>query len=204
MNLIPDTTVENLPAIMLAPGKSTEKSDNIVDNGILFMTDDFNQKNCMPLITAIMEYNLRSPETRPDVIRLYINSRGGHVDSCMHLVDIVKQSRIPVYTYGMGMIASCGVMLMMAGAKGHRYLTQNTAVMSHEFSGGFGGQYHDMVDSHAHMKWTNDKLLEHYIKCTGKKKKYIRKYLLAPRTDHYLTPAEAVTHGIADHVITTY
>lgn len=32
------------------------------------------------------------------------------------------------------MIASCGVLLMMAGEKGHRYLTQNTSVMSHQYS----------------------------------------------------------------------
>ena len=101
----------------------------------------------------------------------------------MHLIDTIKQSRIPVYTYGMGCIASCGVMLMMSGVKGHRYLTQNTAVMSHEFSGGQKGQYHDMLDSKKHMDWTNEKLLEHYIKCTGKTKTYIRKHLLAPKTD---------------------
>ena len=137
-------------------------------------------------------------------IHLYINSPGGLVDSCMHLIDTIKQSRIPVHTYGMGCIASCGVMLMMSGVKGHRYLTQNTAVMSHEFSGGQKGQYHDMLDSKKHMDWTNEKLLEHYIKCTGKTKTYIRKHLLAPKTDHWLTPEEAVKHGIADKVITTY
>ena len=174
------------------------------DNGILFMEKEFNQENCMPLVKMIIEYNLMPKDKAPNTIHLYINSPGGLVDSCMHLIDTIKQSRIPVYTYGMGCIASCGVMLMMSGVKGHRYLTQNTAVMSHEFSGGQKGQYHDMLDSKKHMDWTNEKLLEHYIKCTGKTKTYIRKHLLAPKTDHWLTPEEAVKHGIADKVITTY
>lgn len=198
------TKEKHTTIIQSAPSKADSDKDNIADNGILFMTEEFTQKSCMPLVRAIMEFNLRPKETQPEVIHLYINSPGGYVDSCMHLIDIVKQSRIPVWTYGMGSIASAGVMLMMAGAKGHRYLTQNTAVMSHEFSGGMGGQYHDMVDCVVHMDWTNEKLMEHYIKCTGKKKKYIRKHLLAPKTDHYITPEEAVIHGIADHVITTY
>ena len=174
------------------------------DNGVLFMDKEFNQENCMPLVKMIIEYNLMPKDKAPKTIHLYINSPGGLVDSCMHLIDTIKQSRIPVHTYGMGSIASCGVMLMMSGVKGHRYLTHNTAVMSHEFSGGQKGQYHDMLDSKKHMDWTNEKLLEHYIKCTGKTKTYIRKHLLAPKTDHWLTPEEAVKHGIADKVIKTY
>ena len=174
------------------------------ENGVLHMDKEFNQENCMPLVKMIMEYNLMPEKDAPKIIHLYINSPGGYVDSCMHLIDVVKQSRIPVYTYGMGSIASCGVMLMMAGIKGHRYLTQNTAVMSHEFSCGTKGQYHDMLDAHSHMEWTNKKLLEHYMKCTGKKEPYIRKHLLAPKTDHWLTPEEAIKHGIADKLVETY
>ena len=74
----------------------------------------------------------------------------------------------------------------------------------YEFSGGTKGQYHDMLDAHSHMEWTNKKLLEHYMKCTGKKEPYIRKHLLAPKTDHWLTPEEAIKHGIADKLVETY
>ena len=192
------------PPPPMPPQPPKQPGEYSKDNGILFMEKEFNQENCMPLVKMIIEYNLMPKDKAPNTIHLYINSPGGMVDSCMHLIDTIKQSRIPVHTYGMGSIASCGVMLMMSGVKGHRYLTQNTAVMSHEFSGGQKGQYHDMLDSKKHMDWTNEKLLEHYIKCTGKSKTYIRKHLLAPKTDHWLTPEEAVKHGIADKVITTY
>mgnify|MGYP001184328150 FL=1 len=192
------------PPPPMPPQPPKQPGEYSKDNGVLFMEKEFNQENCMPLVKMIIEYNLMPKDKAPNTIHLYINSPGGLVDSCMHLIDTIKQSRIPVYTYGMGCIASCGVMLMMSGVKGHRYLTQNTAVMSHEFSGGQKGQYHDMLDSKKHMDWTNEKLLEHYIKCTGKTKTYIRKHLLAPKTDHWLTPEEAVKHGIADKVITTY
>ena len=192
------------PPMPQPPAPPKQPGEYSKDNGVLFMEKEFNQENCMPLVKMIIEYNLMPKDKAPNTIHLYINSPGGLVDSCMHLIDTIKQSRIPVYTYGMGSIASCGVMLMMSGVKGHRYLTHNTAVMSHEFSGGQKGQYHDMLDSKKHMDWTNEKLLEHYIKCTGKTKTYIRKHLLAPKTDHWLTPEEAVKHGIADKVITTY
>ena len=207
-NVIPEPketpTPPPAPPMPQPPQPPKQPGDYLRENGVLFMDKEFNQDNCMPLVKMIIEYNLMPKEKAPEVIHLYINSPGGYVDSCMHLIDVIKQSRIPVYTYGMGSIASCGVMLMMSGVKGHRYLTQNTAVMSHEFSGGTQGQYHDMLDAHAHMEWTNQKLMEHYIKCTGKKENYIRKHLLAPKTDHWLTPEEAVKHGIADTLIETY
>jgi len=192
------------PPMPTPPIPPKQPGDYLRENGVLHMDKEFNQENCMPLVKMIIEYNLMPATKAPEVIHLYINSNGGLVDSCMHMIDVIKQSRIPVYTYGMGSIASCGVMLMMAGVKGHRHLTQNTAVMSHEFSGGMKGQYHDMVESRKHMDWTNAKLMEHYIKCTGKKEPYIRKWLLAPKTDHWLTPEEAVKHGIADEVVETY
>ncbi|OUU21631.1 MAG: hypothetical protein CBB97_16020 [Candidatus Endolissoclinum sp. TMED37] len=208
MNIIPEPKEQPKPTppppMPQPPAPPKQPGEYSKDNGVLFMDKEFNQENCMPLVKMIIEYNLMPKDKAPNTIHLYINSPGGLVDSCMHLIDTIKQSRIPVYTYGMGSIASCGVMLMMSGVKGHRYLTHNTAVMSHEFSGGQKGQYHDMLDSKKHMDWTNEKLLEHYIKCTGKTKTYIRKHLLAPKTDHWLTPEEAVKHGIADKVITTY
>ncbi len=207
-NVIPlpkeEPAMPPMPPMPAPPSAPKQPGEHLRDNGVLFMDKEFNQDNCMPLVKMIMEYNLMPADKAPEVIHLYINSPGGYVDSCMHLIDVVKQSRIPVYTYGMGSIASCGVMLMMSGVKGHRYLTHNTAVMSHEFSGGTQGQYHDMIDSHKHMNWTNKKLLEHYKKCTGKSEKYIREFTLAPKTDHWLTPDQAVKHGIADKVIKTY
>ena len=155
-NVIPEPKVlpeqPPMPPMPMPPTPPKQPGEFLRENGVLHMDKDFNQENCMPLVKMIMEYNLTPEKDAPKVIHLYINSPGGYVDSCMHLIDIVKQSRIPVYTYGMGSIASCGVMLMMAGQKGHRYLTQNTAVMSHEFSGGTRGQYHDMLDAQSHME----------------------------------------------------
>ncbi len=208
LNVIPAPREEPAPPPPIPmpspPSPPKMPGDFLRESGVLFMDKKFDQESCMPLVKMIMEYNLMPDDKAPEIIHLYINSPGGYVDSCMHLIDVVKQSRIPVHTYGMGSIASCGVMLMMSGVKGHRYLTQNTAVMSHEFSGGTGGQYHDMIDQIPHMEWTNQKLVEHYIKCTGKKEAYIRKHLLKPKTDHWLTPEEAVKHGIADSIVNTY
>ena len=200
----PKTTPTPPPVAMPQPPMQPKKpGEALYDNGILFMDKEFNQENCMPLVRMIMEYNMMPAETRPEVIHLYINSPGGAVNSAFHLIDVIKQSEIPVYTYGMGMIASCGVLLMMAGEKGHRYITQNTSVMSHQYSWGSKGKEHELMSIVKEFELSTDRMMDHYVKCTGKNVSYIRKNLL-PESDCWLTTEETIKHGIADHVIQTY
>lgn len=203
--LIPDIITHSPPPDPIPRDLSFEKPPGIVlkENGILFMDKKFDQDNCMPLVKMIMEYNLMPGNKRPEIIHLYINSPGGEVASAFHLIDVIKQSKIPVHTYGMGSIASCGVLLMMSGAKGHRYLTQNTSIMSHQYSWGSGGKEHELFAKIKQFEISTEKMMDHYKKCTGKDKKYIRKHLL-PESDMWLTPEEAIEHGIADKIIETY
>ena len=93
------------PPMTSPPQPQKPPGEFLRENGVLHMDKEFNQENCMPLVKMIMEYNLMPEKDAPKIIHLYINSPGGYVDSCMHLIDVVKQSRIPVYTYGMGSIA---------------------------------------------------------------------------------------------------
>jgi len=204
--VIPSPKEQPVPPQMQMPPPPTQPKkpgEILYDNGVLFMDKEFNQENCMPLVKMIMEYNMMPAEQRPSAIHLYINSPGGAVNSALHLIDTIKQSSIPVYTYGMGMIASCGVLLMMAGEKGHRYLTQNTSVMSHQYSWGSKGKEHELMSIVKEFELSTERMLDHYKKCTGKTESYIRKNLL-PESDMWLTPEEAIKHGIADKIIQTY
>jgi len=191
------------PPPPVPPQPPKQPGEHLRENGILFMDKEFDQENCMPLVKMIMEYNLMPEDKRPEIIHLYINSPGGLVASAWHLIDTIKQSRIPVYTYAMGMAASCGCLLLMSGEKGHRYVTQNTTVMSHVYSAGSGGKEFDLYSRVKSFEQTSHNMIEHYKKCTGKNEKYIRKHLLPPQ-DVWLSPEECVKHGIVDHVVETY
>lgn len=172
-------------------------------SGVLMLTKEFNQDNIMPLVMQILEYNMMDPAHAPETIKLYINSPGGAVASAWHLIDTMKQSRIPVHTIAMGMAASCGCLTLMAGEPGHRYVTQNTSVMSHVYSAGSGGKEHDLYARVRSFEQTSKAMVDHYVKCTGKDAKYVRTHLL-PAEDVWLTPEEAVKHGVVDHIIKTY
>lgn len=185
------------------PTAPRQPGEYLRDYGVLFMDKEFNQENCVPLVRAIIEYNLMPDDIRPEIIHLYINSPGGLVASAWQLIDAIKQSDIPVYTYATGLAASCGCLLLMSGEKGHRYVTHNASVMSHVYSAGSGGKEFDLYARMKSFEQTTRNMINHYKKCTGKSEDYIRKHLLPPE-DVWLTPDECVKHGIVDQVIETY
>ena len=136
---------------------------------------------------------------RPEVLNLMIMSHGGELASGFSIIDCIRGSSIPVRTIALGCVASAGLMISMAGQKGHRVVTPNTSIMSHQFSGGFASKSHELIAAVREFDLTAERMINHYKKCTGLKEKDIKKYLLPPQ-DVYLTAQEAVKLGLADIV----
>lgn len=184
-----------------APPQVQAPGSYLRESGVLFLTDNFDQEKVMPLVAQIYEYNLMPEELRPDAITLIINSPGGSVHSAFHLIDAMMMSEVPVNTLGHGLVASCGVLAIMAGKK--RMMTHNTSVMSHQFAWGSQGKEHELYAKVKEFELASSRMEEHYRKFTKKTVKYIRKNLLHA-TDEWLTPDECLKHGIVDEVINTY
>ena len=171
------------------------------ENGIMLLVDKFDQEKIMPLAAQIYEYNLMPDDLQPAQLTMIINSPGGSVHSAFHLIDAMMMSEIPIVTIGKGLVASCGVLTIMAGDR--RLVTHNTSVMSHQYSWGSRGKEHELQGIVKEFDMASSRMVEHYKKCTKKSETYIRKHLLHP-TDEWLTPAECVKHGIVDEVVETY
>lgn len=175
----------------------------MLDAGILMITGEFTQERIMPVTRAIMEYNLLPKELQPEYITLIINSPGGSMYACYHLIDIIKTSKIPIHTVAQGLVASAGLLTLMAGEKGHRSATHNTSIMSHTWSSGSRGTSHDLEAINKEYDLANSRMIEHYKKCTGKSETYIKSKLVGPM-DTWMSAEEAVKHGIIDTVKDTY
>ncbi len=65
-------------------------------------------------------------------INLYINSPGGSVTAGMAIYDTMQYVKAPVRTVCIGMAASMGAFLLMAGEKGKRMALPNSEVMIHQ------------------------------------------------------------------------
>ena len=177
--------------------------ETLYQNGIHYFTGDFNVNSTKPVIEWIIASNLVPSHQRLKYLTLVINSVGGEVDSAFALIDVMKGSSIPIHTIGLGGIYSCGLLTFMAGEKGHRVVTPQTTIMSHRFSGGAYGKEHELFSRINSYEMTKDKIMNHYMKCTGLSESKVTKYLLPPE-DVFLTAEEAVKRGLADSVVSSY
>ena len=95
---------------------------------------------------------------------MYINSPGGVVTSGLAIYDTMQYIRCPVSTTCMGMAASMGSFLLMAGEPGLRVALPNARIMVHQPSGGFQGKASD-IERHAEdILKTKRRLNELYAK----------------------------------------
>ena len=152
-----------------------------------------------------LKYLLREEkkERKKEELTLGICSPGGDLNACFALIDVMKGSQIPIRTIGMGMIASCGLLMFISGEKGRRILTPNTSILSHQYSWGSFGKEHELFAAVKEFDLTTHRMVTHYKKCTGLTEKDIRQYLLPPQ-DVWLSAKEAKKLGLCDQIKETY
>jgi ATP-dependent Clp protease protease subunit len=169
----------------------------LLSKGVYIMMGDVTQESMAPVIDWILSANMK--KKKPKELTLVVCSRGGDLNACFALVDVIMGSKIPIKTVGLGMIASCGLLLFMSGEKGSRVLTPNTAILSHQYSWGAMGKEHELFARVKEMELTTKRLLDHYKKCTGLTEKAVREHLMPPH-DVWLSAKEAKKFGICDSV----
>jgi ATP-dependent Clp protease protease subunit len=132
-------------------------------------------------------------------ISLYINSPGGVVTAGLAMYDTMQYIRPDVSTLCIGQAASAGSLLLTAGAAGKRYSLPNARVMVHQPSGGAQGQATDIEIQAREILKVRQRLNEIYVHHTGQSLKTIED---AMERDRFMSPEEAKTFGLIDHVVT--
>ena len=186
---------ENEESVMAAPGTYLR------EDGIVFLVSEFRKESVMPVVRSILEYNAMEPELRPERITMMINSPGGHIDSCLTLIDTMMSSFIPVDTFATGMVASAGILTLMAGE--HRMASSTCQIMSHQYAAGSGGKEHELYGRLKSFEHTSEWMVNHYEECTGLSRQRIRDDLLGP-TDVWMHAEEALDYGIIDEIVNPY
>jgi ATP-dependent Clp protease protease subunit len=131
-------------------------------------------------------------------IYLYINSPGGVISSALAIYDTMQHIQAPVNTICMGMAASAGSFLLVAGEKEKRSALPNARIMMHQPSGGAQGTAADIEIIAKEILYARQKLNELYAKHTGQTIESIARDM---DRDTFLSAEEAKEYGIIDKVI---
>ena len=131
-------------------------------------------------------------------IHMYIHSPGGSVTAGMSVYDTMQLVNPDVSTICVGMAASMGAMLLLAGAKGKRYALPNSTMMIHQAAGGFEGTAADIEIRAREILRLQTRLRELMSYHTGQPLDRIAR---DSDRDFFMTPDQAKEYGIIDEVI---
>lgn len=132
-------------------------------------------------------------------ISVYINSPGGSVTAGLAIYDTMNIIRPQVATICVGMAASMGAILLLAGEKGKRQALPNARIMIHQPWGGAQGTASDISIQAEEILKTKKRLNEIISQHTGKSIADVEK---DTDRDNYMSSQQAATYGIIDKVLT--
>ena len=133
---------------------------------------------------------------------MIVSTFGGSAFEMLGIYDMMRQTRdeCEIHTHGVGKVMSAGVLLLAAGTKGKRKISENCRVMIHSVIGASHGAIHDLENEMEEIKWMQDRYIKILAKETDMTEKYI-KNLLKRKVNVYLNAEQAVELGIADIIV---
>src|SRR5579885_2346450 len=133
-------------------------------------------------------------------INMYINSPGGVITAGLAIYDTMRSLRCPIATTCVGLAASFGTILLMAGDPGKRYALPHARVHIHQplIPQGPSGQATDIDIFAREMMNTRDVINDIIALHTGQPLERIRK---DTERDYYMSAEAAKEYGIVDEVL---
>ena len=162
---------------------------------IIFLGDVIDDKVANIVIAQLL---FLESEDATKEIKLYVNTPGGSVTDGLAIYDTMQYVKPEVATICVGMAASMGALLLLAGAKGKRYALPNSQILIHQVMGGAEGQAADIKIKAEQILKIRDKLNQILVKHTGQELEKVEK---DTDRDYYMTPDEALKYGIIDKII---
>jgi ATP-dependent Clp protease, protease subunit len=176
-----------------------DRIDNLLlDNHMFFLNGDIDVENVDRCIKWIEYENMDS--TKPKLLTLYVNTPGGDLYQTFALIDIMRSSKHPIRTIGLGNIMSGGFLIFVCGTKGERYIAANAGIMCHQLSDDITDKYHDIKSAVKEVENCNAKMIKILRDATGLSALKISAKLL-PASDVYLTAKELIQLKAADYIL---
>jgi ATP-dependent Clp protease protease subunit len=187
-----------VPIVIEQSGRGERAYDiysRLLRERVIFLVGPVNDQTANLVVAQLLFLESENPDKD---ISLYINSPGGSVSAGLSIFDTMQFIKPDVSTLCMGMAASMGSFLLMAGAKGKRFALPNSRVMIHQPSGGAQGQATDIEIQAREILKTREQLNRIYAERTGQP---LERIAADMERDRWMSPSEALDYGLIDKVL---
>ena len=176
--------------------RSYDIYSRLLRDRIIFLGTPVDDQVANAIIAQLIFLDGEDPDKE---ISLYINCPGGELYSGMAVYDTMQHVRPPVATFAVGLAASMGSLLLMAGSPGKRFALPHSRILIHQGSTGIGRTAVPDIEVFARETLrTTHMVLETIARHTGQPFDKVKR---DTERDYYMTADEAKEYGIVDHVI---
>ncbi|MBS0446285.1 MAG: ATP-dependent Clp endopeptidase proteolytic subunit ClpP [Proteobacteria bacterium] len=198
MSALDTTGLGMVPMVIETSGRGERAYDiysRLLRERIIFLVGPVTDQTASVVVAQLLFLESENPDKD---IHFYINSPGGSVSAGLSIYDTMEFIKPDVSTMCIGLAASMGSFLLMAGAKGKRLALPNSRVMIHQPSGGAQGQATDIEIHAREILKTREQLNKIYAERTGQPLEKIRTDM---ERDFFMDPEESKAYGLIDHVM---
>ena len=174
--------------------RSYDIYSRLLKDRIVFLGGEITDDTANLVVAQMLFLEMEDPDSD---ISLYINSPGGSVTAGMAIYDTMRYIKPQVRTVCVGMAASMGAFLLMAGEKGKRLALPNAEVMIHQPLGGAQGQATDVAIRAEWLMKTKEKMTRMMAEMTGQD---IAKVKADVERDYFMSAEEALDYHIIDEI----
>ena len=189
-----------IPIVIEKTGRGERSYDiysRLLKDRIIFLGGPVTDDSANVIVAQFLFLSNEDPDAD---IHFYINSPGGSVSAGLGIYDTMQFVRPKVATYCIGMAASMGALLMMAGEEGKRHMLPNGRVLLHQplMGGTITGPATDLGIQAQEMIRNKKRLYEIMARHTGKDLETITADC---DRDKWLDAQESVEYGVADLIL---
>ena len=174
--------------------RSFDIYSRLLKDRIVFLGGEIDDDTANLVVAQLLFLEMENPDSD---ISLYINSPGGSVTAGMAIFDTMNYIKPDVRTVCIGMAASMGAFLMMAGKKGKRLALPNSEIMIHQPLGGAQGQATDVAIRAEWLMKTKEKMTRMMAEMTGQDIERVKQDV---ERDYFMSAEEALQYGVIDEI----
>ena len=174
--------------------RSYDIYSRLLKDRIVFLGGEITDDTANLVVAQMLFLEMEDPDSD---ISLYINSPGGSVTAGMAIFDTMQYIKPQVRTVCVGMAASMGAFLLMAGEKGKRLALPNAEVMIHQPLGGAQGQATDVAIRAEWLMKTKKKMTAMMAEMTEQP---LKKVQADVERDYFMSAEEALDYHIIDEI----